>query len=294
MAMTLYYTDQYPMPATSLLAQLSTEPNKFSKSDLKVAEVIRQNPQAVIHYSIATLADNAGVSEPTVNRLCHKLGCKGYPDFKLRLAQEISSNAHLFTQNVGENDDSTVIIQTILQSIHSSVETLATGLSPQRLDEAAELIIGCRSINFFGMGASSSVALDAQHKFFRFGIPAIAHTDFINQRMISSMLQHNDVGIFISYTGRTKAMLENARLAKEGGATLIGITSQQSPLAAQCDIVLNAQTSEDTDLFTPMSSRIAHLAVIDMLATKVALSLGTQVEDSIKSIKLNLASTRVD
>ena len=282
------------MPVPSLLAQLRNNELKLSKSDLKVVDVINSNPQAVIHYSIARLADIAQVSEPTVNRLCHKLGCKGYPDFKLRLAQEISSNAHLFVENIGSEEDSASVIQKILQSIHSSIESLATGLSAANLDSAAAAIVDCRSINFFGMGASSSVALDAQHKFFRFGIPAIAHTDFINQRMISSMLKTHDVAIFISYTGRTKPMLENARLAKSGGATVIGITSEHSPLAQECDIILNAQTSEDTDLFTPMSSRIAHLAVIDMLATKVALTLGDNVEESIKSIKLNLASTRVD
>ncbi|MEO0369495.1 MAG: SIS domain-containing protein, partial [Pseudomonadota bacterium] len=228
------------------------------------------------------------------NRLCHKLGCRGYPDCKLRLAQEISTNTHLFVQDIGSAEDSPVIIKKILQSIHSSIELLSSGLDPSALDEAANAVAGCRSVNFFGMGASSSVALDAQHKFFRFGIPAIAHTDFINQRMISSMLQSEDVGIFISYTGRTKPMIENAKLAKQHGATLIGITSASSALAEQCDIVLNAQSDEDTDLYTPMSSRIAHLAVIDMLATKVALTLGKDVEEHIKSIKLNLSQTRVD
>mgnify|MGYP005995984505 FL=1 len=278
----------------SLLAQLNNDTLRFSKSDLKLVEVIKADPNSVIHMSIANLATRAQVSEPTVNRLCHKLGCQGYPDFKLRLAQELSSAAHLFVDNIGAQEESTVVINKILQSIHTSIESLATGLDPAALDAAANAICECRSINFFGMGASSSVALDAQHKFFRFGIPSIAHTDYINQRMISSMLQSQDVAIFISYTGRTKAMLDNIQFAQSNGATIIGITSEQSPLAQHCSIVLNAQTAEDTDLFTPMSSRIAHLAVIDMLATKVALTLGTEVEENIKSIKFNLASTRVD
>jgi RpiR family carbohydrate utilization transcriptional regulator len=43
-----------------------------------------------------------------------------------------------------------------------------------------------------------------------------------------------------------------------------------------------------------MTSRIIHLAVIDMLATTVALKMGETVEDNIKSIKKNLAATRID
>jgi RpiR family carbohydrate utilization transcriptional regulator len=88
-------------------------------------------------------------------------------------------------------------------------------------------------------------------------------------------------------------MLENACLANECNASIIGITMQGSPLAAQCSYVLNATITEDTDLYTPMTSRIIHLAVIDMLATTVALKLGSSVEENIKAIKRNLASTRI-
>jgi len=41
-----------------------------------------------------------------------------------------------------------------------------------------------------------------------------------------------------------------------------------------------------------MKSRIMHLAVVDMLATMVALKLGPGVEENMKEIKKNLATTR--
>ncbi|MFT5573657.1 MAG: RpiR family carbohydrate utilization transcriptional regulator [Cryomorphaceae bacterium] len=279
---------------SSLLLLMKSDAVRLSKSDKKLAAIIHKDPSAVIHQSIALLASTADVSEPTVNRFCHKLGCDGYPDFKLRLAQEISSSGQLFVENLSTDDDSSIVIQKILSSIQSSIRSLANSIDPEALNEAAELICHCKSVNFFGMGASSSVALDAQHKFFRFGIPVIAHTDFINQRMMCSMLDPKDVAVFISYTGRTDAMITNAELARARGAAIIGITSQTSFLARQCDVVLNAVTAEDTDLFTPMTSRIIHLAVIDMLATSVALKLGEAVEENIKSIKKNLAATRTD
>jgi RpiR family carbohydrate utilization transcriptional regulator len=279
---------------SSLLLLMKSDSIRLSKSDKKLAAIIHNDPGAVIHQSIAVLASTADVSEPTVNRFCHKLGCDGYPDFKLRLAQEISSSGQLFVENLSTDDDSSMVIQKIMSSIQNSVQTLAKSIDPNALNEAAELICECKSVNFFGMGASSSVALDAQHKFFRFGIPVIAHTDFINQRMMCSMLDEKDVAVFISYTGRTDAMITNADLARERGASIIGITSQASVLAQQCDVILNAVTAEDTDLFTPMTSRIIHLAVIDMLATSVALKLGEAVEGNIKSIKKNLAATRTD
>ncbi|WP_189399244.1 transcriptional regulator HexR [Arenicella chitinivorans] len=267
---------------------------RLSKSDRKLAVIIQADPSSVIHQSIASLASAAEVSEPTVNRFCHKLGCDGYPDFKLRLAQEISSNGQLFVENLSRDDDSSMVIKKIMTSIQGSIQSLANTINPDVLDAAASAIAKCKSVHFFGMGASSSVALDAQHKFFRFGMPVIAHTDYINQRMACSMMDSDDVAVFISYTGRTDAMIINAELARKGGATVIGITSQSSILAGQCKYVLNAVTAEDTDLFTPMTSRIIHLAVIDMLATTVALKLGDRVEKNIKAIKKNLAATRTD
>lgn len=279
---------------TSLLQLMSGDTIRLSKSDKKLAKIICENPTEVIHQSIAVLASSADISEPTVNRFCHKMGCDGYPDFKLRLAQEISSNGQMFVENLSADDDSSVVIKKIMGSIQGSIQSLANSMDPEALDKAAELLSKCETINFFGMGASSSVALDAQHKFFRFGMPVIAHTDYINQRMMCSMVDGKDVAVFISYTGRTDAMLVNAELAHAGGAKTIGITSQDSPLSKHCDVVLNALTAEDTDLFTPMTSRIIHLAVIDMLATSVALKLGKTVEGNIKAIKKNLANTRTE
>lgn len=278
----------------SLLQLMASEAIRLSKSDKKLVAIIKQDPRAVIHQSIALLASEADVSEPTVNRFCHKLGCNGYPDFKLRLAQEISSSGQLFVENMSRNDSSSQVIEKIMNSIQGSLQSLSNSINPSTLNDAADIIAKCKTVNFFGMGASSSVALDAQHKFFRFGMPVIAHTDFINQRMMCSMLSKEDVAVFISYTGRTDAMIVNAELAHECGASVIGITAQGSPLSAQCDYVLNANTAEDTDLFTPMTSRIIHLAVVDMLATNVALKMGESVEDNIKAIKTNLASTRTD
>ncbi len=279
---------------TSLLQLMNSDTVRLSKSDRKLAVIVQADPASVIHQSIASLASAAEVSEPTVNRFCHKLGCDGYPDFKLRLAQEISSNGQLFVENLSRDDDSSMVIKKIMTSIQGSIQSLANTINPDVLDAAASAIAKCKSVHFFGMGASSSVALDAQHKFFRFGMPVIAHTDYINQRMACSMMDSDDVAVFISYTGRTDAMIINAELARKGGATVIGITSQSSILAGQCKYVLNAVTAEDTDLFTPMTSRIIHLAVIDMLATTVALKLGDRVEKNIKAIKKNLAATRTD
>lgn len=276
-----------------LLNNMSDGSIRLSKSDLKLAEVIKRDPKSVIHLSIAKLAKLAEVSEPTVNRFCHKIGCNGYPDFKVRLAQEISLSGQLFVDNMDPTDSTTEIMEKIMENILSSVKSISTSTSPKSIDRAADLIAECSTVYFFGMGASGPVALDAQHKFFRFGMSVVAHTDYINQRMICSMLGPKDVAVFISYTGRTAALIESAQIARDLDIPIIGLTREGSPLARLCDVVLNAITAEDTDLFTPMTSRIIHLAIIDILATSMVFKLGSKVEKQIRSIKTNLAPTRL-
>jgi len=280
------------MTVTTLLEKLSGGQFNLSKSEQKVAGIITSQPSAVIHFSIAKLAGLAEVSEPTISRLCHKLECEGYTDFKLKLAQQISSGGQLYVEHMNASDNTQTIINKILSSIETSVRSMQRTISPQSIEAATDLLISSRSIYFFGVGASGPVALDAQHKFFRFGIPVVAQTDYINQRMMCSMLGPEDAAVFISYTGRTTAIVESAALAAAQGARTIGLTRLRSPLAKHCREVLNAVSSEDTDLYTPMTSRIIHLALIDILATSVALRLGAQVEKNITAIKRNLRATR--
>lgn len=73
------------------LDKITNNLESFSKSERKVAEVILASPQTAIHSSIATLAKMADVSEPTVNRFCRRLDTKGFPDFKLHLAQSLAN-----------------------------------------------------------------------------------------------------------------------------------------------------------------------------------------------------------
>ena len=69
-----------------------------------MAEVILAFPDQAIHSSIAALAQQAGVSEPTVNRFCRSLDTRGFPDFKLHLAQSLANGTPYVNRNVDEDD----------------------------------------------------------------------------------------------------------------------------------------------------------------------------------------------
>lgn len=277
----------------NLLTDIQSRLDSLNKSERKVAEAILRDPSAATRYSIAALARAANVSEPTVNRFCRGFSATGFPDFKIRLAQSIATGTPYVGQNVEANDTVSEFSDKIMLSTIASLDKARQALDPNALASAIDYLIQAKQINFFGMGGSASVALDAQHKFFRFNIPVMSYDDALMQRMVAAGANVGDVIVLISYTGRTRETVDIAQLARANGATVIGITNPDSPLAAVCSVVVGVTAPEDTEVYMPMSSRIIHLTVIDILATGVTLKRGADFLGHLKKIKESLKPTRL-
>ena len=278
----------------SLLTDLGDSSAKRSKSARKLADYVLRDPEAVVGMPIALLAAEVGVSEPTVNRFCTGLGLKGFPDFKITLAAELARREPAMTRDVESGDSCAQVLAKVFESTRTSLIRVEESLDDQVVESAVELIEAANSIQLCGLGASASVAMDAQHKLLRFGTPVVAHNDIINQRQAMIGLGPDDCMVCISYTGRTLAIVELAALARERDIPVIGITSLTSPLAKNCDIVLPVESIEDTELYTPMTSRIAQLVVIDVLTTRLALRRGPEFAEHLRQVKNALAGTRDD
>ena len=277
----------------NLLTDIQSRLDSLNKSERKVAEAILRDPSAATRYSIAALARAANVSEPTVNRFCRGFSATGFPDFKIRLAQSIATGTPYVGQNVEANDTVSEFADKIMLSTIASLDKARQALDPNALASAIDYLIQAKQINFFGMGGSASVALDAQHKFFRFNIPVMSYDDALMQRMVAAGANVGDVIVLISYTGRTRETVDIAQVARANGATVIGITNPDSPLAAVCSVVVGVTAPEDTEVYMPMSSRIIHLTVIDILATGVTLKRGADFLGHLKKIKESLKPTRL-
>ena len=276
----------------TLLADLADPRAKRSKSAHKLASCVVADPEAVLSMSTAALATLAGVSEPTVNRFCTGLGYKGFPDFKLALAGELARRQPRIARDIEQDDSTGVVVAKVFESTHASLTNAQQHLDLEALHQAVDVLARAHSISLCGLGASASVALDAQHKLLRFPLPVMAHTDIINQRMAATGLATGDCLICISYTGRTHAIVELAELAAGSGAAVLGITAPDSPLADACQVVLAVDSGEDTELYTPMTSRIAQLVIVDILATALALRQGKGFADHLQQVKHNLGATR--
>lgn len=276
----------------NLLTQLSATLPDLNKSETKVARAILDDPEAATRSSIANLANMAGVSEPSVNRFCKRFGASGFPDFKIRLARSLVSGLRYMSQAVELNDGIDTYPRKLFDNTIGALMLARDQLPQAAIEAAVEHLAAARRIYFLGLGTSAAVARDAEHKFFRLGVPVTTHTDPLMLRMLAAGATDGDVFFMISHTGRTRPIVEAAALARESGAVVVSLTADNSPLATESDCTIALSAAENTDDYLPMTSRIVHLTVIDVLATGVTLARGESIQPHLARIKDSLRDTR--
>ena len=276
----------------NLLTTVSTSLKTLNKSEYKVANAILKDPEGATRSSIAVLAEASGVSEPSVNRFCKRFGATGFPDFKLRLARSLASGVRYISRAVEIDDDVNTYPRKLFDNTITALIQARDRLPLSAIETAVDYLMQARQIYFFGLGTSAAVALDAEHKFFRFKVPVTTHTDPLMQRMLAAGAGVGDVFFFISHTGRTKVLIDVAELARCSEAKIVSLTAEESPLARISHVSIGLQVSEDTEEYLPMTSRIVQLAVLDVLATGSTLRRGENILPHLARIKDSLKSTR--
>ena len=280
------------MKPAQITQLISDSVEKLRKSEKKVAEFVLKNPFSVIRMRIVDLAQNASVSEPTVVRFCRAIGCHGFQDFKLALAQQLASSPSFGQIAVTESDSTREYTHKVFDSTVDTLLKVRDSLVLGDLDAAVEAITAAKRVEFYGFGASAAVAFDAQHKFFRLQITSAAYSDPHLQNISATSLQPGDVVIAISQSGRSKALLDSMQLVKQVRGVTIALAPTNSPVAETADISIKVDSQEDNQIYIPLTSRIAHLAVIDVLAIGVAQKKGANLDEHLKRLKAGLVSLR--
>jgi RpiR family carbohydrate utilization transcriptional regulator len=279
-----------------MLDRLKASLPSLAPAEQRVGKLVLADPRAFAKLPVTELADRAHVSKPTVVRFCRSVGYDGLSDFKLKLAGSVSEGVPFIHRSVDADDKTSDIAVKVIDNTVAAFLKYRNDASSFALEHAAQALASTqktnRRIEFYGVGNSGIVAQDAQHKFFRLGVNAIAYSDGHMQVMSASMLKPGDCAVIISNSGRTRDLMDACDIAKKQGATTIVITASGSPLASAGHIHLTADHPEGYDKYSPMVSRLLHLLIIDILATTVALRIGEALQPALRDMKKNLSSKR--
>lgn len=274
----------------ALVLKIENSIPSLSKSEKVVANYIIENPEQVVYLSVAALADICGVSDPTVVRMCQKLGFTGYQSLKLAMAAAVVSPSQTVHEDVTADDNMQTVTEKVFQSAVYALQFTRDTLDMRAMNDAAQLLLNARKIVIFGMGASGPIAADLHHKLLRLGMNATVYTDAHLQAIACSYLTSQDVVFAVSHSGSSKAVVDSAAIAHKHGAKIITLTSSgKSPLSKLGDVSLTTTSKETKYRVVAISSRAAALTIVDAIYTYMAMrcqdAMTLKVEKSMEHLK---------
>jgi len=279
------------------LHRIQEEVDRLRPAERKVAMVALSNPEFVMRGTLLAVAREAGVSEPTVLRFCRSLGFHSFNDFRLDLAHALArrdqADAPAVPRRIDAHDSIAAATEKVFQTTIDAIARTARELPRGAVERAAMAIVRARRVVIFGFGASAIVAADAQHKLFRLAVAAVAYSDAHLQAMAAATLGPEDVVLAISQTGTPRDLYETSSVALQGGVTLVALTRSESPLARIATILIPVDIEEEMEAWTPMVSRLSHLAVLDALIVGVGLLSPPSSGELLRRMRMAVVARRI-
>jgi RpiR family carbohydrate utilization transcriptional regulator len=273
-----------------MLDQINQSLARLSRAEKQVAEWVLAHPRQATEATVAEVARECATSEPTVIRFCRRMGLNGFRELTIRLTEALSRPDSFVHHDVSDDDATSDATAKVVDAAIQSLIEARSQLSTVPFDEVIEAMVCARQFVFAGLGASGHVAGDACHKLFRLGTPCSALTDTPSIRQFASIAGPGDVLFVISKTGQSPELCQAAKQAMNNGAMVVAVTERNSELAGAARYVFACNANEDTNIYTPMSSRLVHLALLDALQVALALAIGETAATNLRRSKDALAA----
>jgi glucokinase len=268
--------------ANTLMERIGHLQHELTPAEQRVAALVLEQPRLVLGEPIAGIARLAEVSQPTVIRFCRSLGFLGLADFKLKFASSLTGAIPVRHSQVRNSDSTHDLSAKVIDNTVSAILKFRDQLDVRSLERAIELVSRARRVEFYAMGNARVVALDGQHKFFRFRIPTSSYGDAHLFTLAAELLKPGDVVIAISNSGRLPDLLAAVDAARAAGADVIAISGSGSPLAKKATVCLAVDHAEDSTTFLSMISRILQLLLIDIMS--VGISIDAQIAGTLAQV----------
>lgn len=247
-------------------------PNYYSTVEQAIVDFILDNPNFVLSATSQELATATYTSSSSVVRLCKKLGCKGFNDFKIKFSAEKKQS--FFTPKYvdanypfNNGDDIKTIAKNISNLNIESIQETMSLFDDVTYNKAIDLLYNAKVIDVYGVSLNLQLALDFKYKMSRINRLVLIQS-FQQQHLLAAARSTPDhCALIISYTGETRESLEVAEILKTTKTPVISITSiGNNSLSQISDLVINITTKEKMySKIGQFSSRTSILMILDFL-----------------------------
>lgn len=257
--------------------------SRLSDSERRLADFVLDSPHRVMEATARELAEASGVSTATVIRFCHACGFSGFTELKLCIRREdsVSEDNKKYTE-VQEDDTISTVRRKILGYHTLIVNDMLLGWNEAAYSLAVEALVKAKRILIFGEGGSRCSAMCMFHILVNLGLPCETYMDSVFEIMKVGSLEEGDVVIGVTYTGRLRNTVDSLKLAKQRGATTIGLVGYlDSPVMDYVDVVLNTTRLTKDYYDSALSIRVSEMLVIELLSTLLAMKLDRPISPTI-------------
>lgn len=244
----------------------------LTNSDKRIAEVIENNFEQIPFLTIHQMAEKIDSSATTVSRFVKKLGYASYRDFKYEMVKEnVPNGLQEIYEPISGNDTEEEIVTKVFSSYIEGMRNTLDITDAGVLKIVAEHILGARKLVFMGIGGSGTISKLAAQRFLHLGIHCDALTDEYDILVQSLRMNHEDVVVGISHSGRTKTTLNGLKYAKEKKAFTVGISNYDTAQMRKiCDYQLLTAFRESRVRAAAISSFFLQVCLVEAIYLLVA------------------------
>lgn len=227
--------------------------------DKKITKYLLANKTSIRDKTIIELSEAIQVSPASITRFCKKIDFNTFQQMKFSL---IGAGT--------ENKKSDHTFETVYNYYQTIIKSTQQFFSEEQTNRIVKLISSKNKVLFCGIGNSGLIAHEFNSRIYRMGISSESVTDAHDLLMKSSLLQENDLIVCFSNSGKTKPVIDAAKIAKNNKATVIVVTNfEQTVLTKFADEVILISSYRYIDDPNFINSQLPGLFLLDLLTYKL-------------------------
>lgn len=258
-----------------LSAVLSQSGARLTEADVRLIDVLLQDPLRAAMENGKDVSSRAGVHPAAAVRLAQRLGFAGYPEFRTFLQSNLvdgsgdfeNGSARIAARLMKASESSSLSL--VLESEIAALQQLRASIADDGIRTFAKTIRDGRRVFVFGRSHAATLAALIAMRLKRSGYDATdlsAVTPQIAEHMAT--LTAGDVVWLLAFRRPSPVVLEVLRLARRRGATVLALTdvggTRLDPAPDHLIAASRGGPGDSQSLVVPMT--IANAVILDLAA----------------------------
>lgn len=269
--------------------------DNFTRAERQLAAQMMENWPVSGLSSITRVAENAGVSTPTVARMIQKLGFTGFPAFQAALRDELEaqiSNPLEKHERWSAEVPDTHILNRFADAILQNLRQTFSQIDPDAFDSACQMLANREHAVFIAGGRITHTLAEylfLHLQMIRSGTTLIPSSDASWPHYAMDM-KPQDVLVMLDVRRYQNDLLKLAETAKERGVSIILLTDQwRSPIAQHARLTFNSRI----EVPSAWDSNAALLVLIETMIADIQKSIWDTTEERMQDLENLFDATRL-